>query len=91
MVMLFICQKVSYTQFNFPAEVYPKIAGVFIFALGFAPIFWRYFTLQMHYMYRKNAFMAGKGPTRLRTFTANFHAKTSLLLILDTHPNSAQF
>lgn len=60
MVMLFIRQKTSYTQWNFPAGMYPKIAGIVIFSLGFAPISWVWFTVQMHYMHRKNAFMAGK-------------------------------
>ena len=36
--MLFMRQKTSYNQWNFPAEVYPKIAGIVIFSICFAPI-----------------------------------------------------
>ena len=60
MVMIFMQQKTAYTQWNFPAEVCPKIAGVVIYSLAFAPISWVFFTVQMHVMHRKNAFMAGK-------------------------------
>lgn len=58
--MLFIGQKTSYNQWNFPAEVYPNIAGIVIFSICFAPISWLWFTLQTHVMHRKNAFMADK-------------------------------
>ncbi|KAE9372220.1 hypothetical protein N431DRAFT_408305 [Stipitochalara longipes BDJ] len=60
MVMLFTRQKAAYAQWNFPAEVYPTIAGIVIYSIGFAPISWAWFTLQMHVMHRKNVFMADK-------------------------------
>jgi STE24 endopeptidase len=66
MVMLFIRQKASYAQWNFPAQEYPKIAGIVIFSIGFAPISWLWFTLQMHVMHRKNTFEAGKTPKKTR-------------------------
>jgi putative lipase involved disintegration of autophagic bodies len=63
MVMIFIRQKSSYSQWNFPAEVYPKIPAIVLFSICFAPVTWLWFTLQMHYMHRKNAFLAGKAPS----------------------------
>ena len=63
MVVIFIRQKSSYSQWNFPAEIYPKIPAIVLFSICFAPVTWLWFTLQMHYMHRKNAFLAGKAPS----------------------------
>jgi STE24 endopeptidase len=63
MVMIFISQKSSYSQWNFPAGVYPKIPAIVIFSICLAPVTWLWFTLQMHYMHRKNTFLAGKVPS----------------------------
>jgi len=60
MVMIFTRQKATYTEWNFPAEVCPNVAAIVIYSIGFAPISWVWFTLQMHLMHRKNVFMAGK-------------------------------
>ncbi len=63
MVMNFVRQKSSYSQWNFPAEVYPRTPAIVIFSICFAHVTWLWFTLQRHYMHRKNTFLAGKTPS----------------------------
>ncbi|PMD26578.1 hypothetical protein NA56DRAFT_654391 [Hyaloscypha hepaticicola] len=82
MVMIFIRQKSSYSQWNFPAEVYPKIPAIVLFSICFAPVTWLWFTLQMHYMHRKNAFLADK-------FAATQGYSSELSTMLSKNPAAA--
>jgi hypothetical protein len=92
MVMIFMSQKSIYTQWNFPTETYPKIAGLVIYSLCFTPTWWTWFTLQAHYMHRKNAFMAGKTSLHDKNENlANFKPKTNLLPTSDTHLSSSVY